>query len=276
VADEPAVLAAVAAGSCEAPPRPKPSAAEQERLMQAALFGDVATLRALLSRGPYRPDDVRDNSGNTLCLVAAMAWQWSAVSALVALGANPLVKNNRGWDLVHLCASQTTRPTDWSILSRVVFDWGGATAINDGDDHGCTPLHKAVVGCRWDVAAFLVRDAGASVDHCPDPVLPLTLLQRVAMACKWRAVEGLLALGARPQALPPCDRDRPSEARHVRQGVHEFAWYRRRHLACAIARRRARVRTAVAPPSAVSTLPPASDEVRPGESETCGDSTGSR
>lgn len=121
-------------------------------LHSAARDGDVTKIKALLSHGFFI--NSRTSVGKTPLMIAAENDKIQAIHYFLQNGADPSLKDNEGWNLLH-CASQGGNPV---IIELVV---GHVPSIDSENNRGITPLMAAARLGKVQAVKFLL-EKGAS------------------------------------------------------------------------------------------------------------------
>ena len=157
----------------------RPVTGTGDSLLHAAR--DEAVVQLLLQDSPHLLDS-RDSQGFTPLLRAASAGRWDAVKALLAAGADPWRRDQRGKVALHHAAAgnscacmslegfypvygyvkcvtesrQCCKKLQCLRLLAERQNGGSGDVLNEPDENGDTPLHSAIRHIRLDSAALLL------------------------------------------------------------------------------------------------------------------------
>ncbi|CAH3039511.1 unnamed protein product [Pocillopora meandrina] len=173
----------------------KTSEGQFSHLSLAVKAGSVAAIELLLSHGCSIDD--RDNQGETPLMHAAVAGNTEVLKYLLAQGADPLLRNNLEFGLLHLAALSSNFLTIEAVLSEN-FDINARCT-----DLGLTPLLACLVSGKLKAANYLL-ERGAD-EHLKSE-RGWTVLTAAAMSGDVAAIEMLLKRGHNPNSRDGCDK----------------------------------------------------------------------
>ena len=161
----------------------------------AVTAGSVEAIELLLSHGCSIDD--RDDQGETPLMQAAVAGKTEVLKYLLAQGADPLLRNNLEFGLLHLAALSNNFLTIEAVLSENVDINASCT------DLGLTPLLACLVSGKLKAANYLL-ERGAD-EHLKSE-RGWTVLTAAAMSGDVAAIEMLLKRGHNPNSRDGCDK----------------------------------------------------------------------
>ncbi len=150
-----ALLAMALGGVARAAP-PAPAEVEQalkQRFFDAARAGDLPALRAFIGAG--YPLDLRAEKGYTALILAAYHGHGDAVQALMAGGADPCAKDDRG----NVALTGAIFKGELAIAKTLV---GAPCQVDQRNKAGQTPAMYAALFQRTEILAAL-REKGADM-----------------------------------------------------------------------------------------------------------------
>jgi ankyrin repeat protein len=137
--------------------------------------------------------DQPDSDGNTALWVAARLSKVESVRLLLAAGADPSIRGQRGWTPLH-CSTFCWSGRDDTEVARVLLAHG-ADANSVAPEYGETPLHYAVRVAKSPALVQLLLDAGADINAQTHPGKD-TALQFAVAERNHRITDLLLKAGA--------------------------------------------------------------------------------
>ena len=150
----------------------------------ASQYGSVAAIEMLLSS--LRPDS-RDREGNTPLVYAAGCGQIEAVNCLLKHGADPFLRGEHGWSLLHFAAQSGNVIIIETMLSK------GLDVDSRGETLGLTPLMVSIKYDKLEAAKYLLeKGANESLKTTLREIPILTIASTVGSVA---AIEMLLSRG---------------------------------------------------------------------------------
>jgi len=173
--------------------RTPPSSPRMTTLHAAAIF-HPDQIASLIADGAAV--DGFDRDGNTSLWVAARMSKPESVRILLAAGADPNIRGQRGWTPLHCTTFCWSGPEDTEV-ARLLLKYG-ADVNSVAPEYGETPLHYAVRVADSPVLVQLLLDAGANIDAQSNPGKD-TALQFAVVRRNLSTIDLLLKAGASPE-----------------------------------------------------------------------------
>lgn len=166
----------------------------QDKFLEQMAIGNTDTVAEMLARGGIDPNfvDPYDEDGNTPLFAAVSYLKPEMIRLLLANGANPTIKNAKGYPLIFKAIDENKSTMDNSELLRVLVE-NDKNTLNASGPGGQTPFQYAIAHGDTDLAKILL---GLGADINGQDNQGRTALHHAAELGLSRVVDFLLEHGA--------------------------------------------------------------------------------
>ena len=138
-----------------------PTVAVAQPLHEAARTGEAFTVHLILNPAVTR---MCGTTGETPLMFAAIAGQKETLNQLLARGADPMARNDRGMLAIHAAAFSGNTDVVSILLGKGALPVGDVSTLDDADNKfGVTPLIVAAEENQYRIVNYLI-DAGADLE----------------------------------------------------------------------------------------------------------------